>query len=105
MWRKWRAANLFCSQKFIFADDLYSKRFVFRAFQSRFRAEKSSPQSFPLVGVSVTCFPGSDAVKFLNQSNKYPAVKTSVNAFVPASYGKIPGGKKDATEKDDSVRG
>ncbi len=57
----------------------------------RFRAEKSSPQSFPLVGVSVTCFPASDAVKFLNQSNKHPAVKTSVNAFSPASYGKSQG--------------
>jgi len=55
--------------------------------------EESSPQNFPLVGVSVTCFPASDAVKFLNQSNKYPAVKNSVDAFAPASYEKIPGGR------------
>jgi CheY-like chemotaxis protein len=58
------------------------------------RSEESSPQSFPLVGVSVTCFPASDALEFLNQSNKHPAVKNSVDAIAPASYGKkIPGGK------------
>lgn len=70
-----------------------SKRFVFGAFRSRFRPEKSSPQNFPPVGVSVTCFPALDAVQFLNQSNKHPAVKTSVDEFAPASHGIIPRGE------------
>src|SRR5882724_2887592 len=100
-WQKWRAGNLFCNEKFIFIDCRRSKRFIFRAFPSRLRPEKSSPQSFPLVGVSVTCFPASDALEFLNQSNKHPAVKNSVDAIAPASRGKeIPGGQ-DATEKND----
>jgi hypothetical protein len=78
MWQKWRAENLFYSEEFIlknyFKDDHRSKRFIFRILQSRLTADKSSPQSFPLVGVSVTCFLASNALKFLNQSNKHPAV-------------------------------
>jgi hypothetical protein len=94
-----------CNTEIYFLENQSSKLSIFRAFWSRFRAEKSSPQSFPLVGVSVTCFPASDAVKFLNQSNKHPAVKTSVKRFCAGQLRKNSRGKKDATEKNDPVRG
>jgi two-component system, OmpR family, response regulator CpxR len=58
------------------------------------RPEESSPQSFPLVGVSVTCFPASDAVKFLNQSNKHQPQKLPFYANAPARNGKSRGKRK-----------
>jgi two-component system response regulator CpxR len=61
--------------------------------------KKSSPQSFPLVGVSVTCFPGSIVLKFLNQSYKHPAVKNFRERFASASRGRIPGGKTEMRPK------
>lgn len=105
MWQKWRAENLFYRQKFIF--------WRIGAASGSFSAlsgydcdpKKVLHRVFHLLAFRLLAFPASDAVKFLSQSNKYPAVKSSVDAFAPASYRKIPGGKKDATEKNDSVRG
>src|SRR5438309_10443029 len=82
-WTKWRenrerarrrtrcrssAWRIYSVGKIYFPEQPCSKRSITHALPSRFRAEESSPQSFPLVGVSVTCVPAPVAVTFLNQS-------------------------------------
>jgi two-component system, OmpR family, response regulator CpxR len=49
------------------------------------------PQSFPPVGVPVTCFRASDVLQFSNPSSTNPKIPSK--AIAPASGREIPGGK------------